>query len=73
MFGLERNQQEENEKLRHVSLLRILKDRYTGQGTGTVIPLGYDTDTGRLKQLDSNPFDDETAEDKPKWDEDVPF
>jgi twinkle protein len=73
MLGLERNQQEENEKLRHVSLLRILKDRYTGQGTGTVIPLGYDTDTGRLKQLDSNPFDDETAEDKPKWDEDVPF
>jgi twinkle protein len=73
MFGLERNQQEENEKLRHVSLLRILKDRYTGQGTGTVIPLGYDTDTGRLKQLDSNPFDDETPEAKPQWDEDSPF
>jgi twinkle protein len=74
MFGLERNQQEENEKLRHVSLLRILKDRYTGQGTGTVIPLGYDTETGRLKQLDSNPFDDETTGGStPQWDEDAPF
>jgi twinkle protein len=75
MFGLERNQQEEDPNLRHVSLLRILKDRYTGQGTGTVIPLGYDTATGRLKELDSNPFDDETpsSSKQPPWDEDSPF
>lgn len=71
MFGLERNQQEPNEKLRHVSLLRILKDRYTGQATGVVIPLGYEVETGRLRELDSNPFDDETetsdSGDKPEF------
>lgn len=72
MFGLERNQQEPDEKLRHVSLLRVLKDRYTGEGTGKVIPLGYEVETGGLKQLDSNPFDDESEEgssssDKPEF------
>lgn len=73
MFGLERNQQEEDENLRHVSLLRILKDRYTGQGTGTVIPLGYDTETGRLKELGSNPFDEVAPEDKAAAWNDNPF
>lgn len=69
MFGLERNQQEEDESKRHVSTFRILKDRYTGEGTGKTFYLGYDASTGRLTETDnpfkeeeSPPFKDTTAE-----------
>ncbi|WP_343818832.1 toprim domain-containing protein [Dyella marensis] len=48
MFGLERDQQAEDEEVRQTTILRILKDRFTGQATGKVIPLGYDVTTGRL-------------------------
>lgn len=55
MFGLERNQQAENEAERQITTFRILKDRYTGQATGKVITLGYDAETGRL--FETTPFD----------------
>lgn len=48
MFGMERDQQAEDPKVRMTTLLRFLKDRYTGQATGAVLYLGYDTETGRL-------------------------
>ena len=48
MFGLERNQQEEDEEERHTSTLRILKDRYTGRATGFTLRLRYGQFTGRL-------------------------
>ena len=48
MFGLERDQQHEDESLRHVTTVRILKDRYTGQSTGATFYLGYNHETGRL-------------------------
>jgi twinkle protein len=48
MFGLERNQQAEDERERQTTRFRILKDRYTGQATGQLLYLGYDKDTGRL-------------------------
>lgn len=48
MFGLERNQQAEDPEEASTTTFRVLKDRYTGQATGKVIPLGYDQDTGRL-------------------------
>lgn len=48
MFGLERDQQNEDPEVRSTTTFRILKDRYTGQATGHTIPLGYDTKTGRL-------------------------
>ena len=48
LFGLERNQQSDDETERQTTTLRILKDRYTGQATGHVIALGYDAETGRL-------------------------
>lgn len=48
MFGMERDQQAEDLKVRMTTLLRFLKDRYTGQATGQVLYLGYDTETGRL-------------------------
>lgn len=61
MFGLERNQQAEDEASRKVTLFRVLKDRYTGQATGKVIFLGYDHITGLLSVTD----DPETQEDNP--------
>lgn len=48
MLGLERNQQTEDVTERHTTILRVLKDRYTGQATGHTITLGYDEETGRI-------------------------
>jgi len=66
MFGLERNQQDENPERRSITIFRCLKDRYTGQATGQVFALGYDADTGRLYECEmpgeggSKGFKDET-------------
>ena len=48
MFGLERDQQAEDEDERRLTTFRILKDRFTGQSTGSVFHLTYDEETGRL-------------------------
>lgn len=64
MFGLERNQQDENEETRHTTALRVLKDRYTGQATGQVVHLRYDHEHGLLHETDAvggGPFQDETG------------
>lgn len=71
VFGLEGNQQHEVPELRHARHLRILKDRYTGQGTGVVEHLKYEASTGRLQswpeyddfvqQHTEKPFKDETS------------
>lgn len=50
MFGMERDQQDEDLEARHTTTLRCLKDRYTGQGTGQVTMLGYDAETGRISE-----------------------
>lgn len=68
VFGLERDQQCPDENLRHVSTLRILKDRYTGRATGQCLYLGYTPETGRLKELEENPF--EGTDSKPEGKED---
>ncbi len=47
-FGLERNQQAEDQSQRNTTYLRILKDRYTGQSTGEIVPLQYDHEDGRI-------------------------
>lgn len=60
MIGLERDQQADDQYLRTVTTLRILKDRFTGQSTGDTVFLGYDAETGRLLELDHNPFEDGT-------------
>lgn len=62
MFGLERNQQEEDEALRTVTTFRVLKDRYTGRATGFTFYLSYKSETGRLYELEGNPFEDETKD-----------
>ena len=48
LFGLERDTQSDDPAVQGETRLRILKDRFTGRGTGTVIPLSYDHATGRL-------------------------
>jgi len=58
MIGLERNQQAEEEADRQTTILRILKDRYTGQSTGLTVPLGYDHETGLMYEAE-NPFTDQ--------------
>ncbi|UOF81171.1 DNA directed DNA polymerase [Caudoviricetes sp.] len=50
MFGAERNQQAEDEDERNTTILRGLKDRFTGRSTGKTLPLHYDTNTGLLSE-----------------------
>ena len=56
MLGIERNTQAEDEDERHTTTLRVLKDRYTGQATGNVISLYYDTDTGLISEEPAENF-----------------
>lgn len=58
-FGLERNQQAADERVRSTTTLRGLKDRYTGQATGQLLFLGYDRETGRLYETD--PLDEQST------------
>lgn len=52
VFGLERNQQAEDEDVRHTTTLRCLKDRYTGVAAGQTFNIKYCKDTGRLLEVD---------------------
>lgn len=62
MFGLERDQQADDEEARKRSILRCLKDRNTGQATGQCIDLGYDADTGLIyESATSSPFSNPPA------------
>lgn len=66
MFGLERNQQAEDEDERSTTTFRVLKDRYTGNSTGATLRLRYDRETGMLSVVpeeDTNPFNN-TDEDE---------
>ncbi len=60
MFGLERDQQEEDLVKRQQTTFRVLKDRFSGQATGQTYLLGYDAVTGRLFEtelIEDCPFD----------------
>lgn len=66
MFGLERNQQDDDPANRQITTFRCLKDRYTGRATGQTFYLRYDTATGRLTETgdpyaEDNPFPTEEA------------
>lgn len=63
VFGLERNQQAQDEEVRHTTTLRCLKDRYTGLAAGQTIQIRYDKDTGKLYELDSKDEIDISDED----------
>ena len=66
MLGLERDQQADDVTTRQTTVLRVLKDRYTGQATGSTFYLGYEEDTGVLFETvapdspDAKAFQDET-------------
>ena len=61
MFGLERNQQDDDPIKRQTTRLRVLKDRYTGQATGNCIYLGYNHETTQLYQTENPEEAEETA------------
>lgn len=50
MFGLERDQQEEDEERRSITTFRCLKDRFTGNAAGFTTGLRYDRATGILHE-----------------------
>ncbi|WP_234049831.1 MULTISPECIES: DnaB-like helicase C-terminal domain-containing protein [unclassified Xanthobacter] len=65
MFGMERDTQAEDEEERQTTTFRVLKDRYTGRANGLTIPLEYDTETGRLSEVEARAFPPtETDEEK---------
>ncbi len=70
VLGIERDQQVANPNLKHVSTLRILKDRYTGRATGKCLYLGYHPETGRMYELNHNPFETTTTTEQPFGKED---
>lgn len=65
MFGMERNQQAEDEAEQSITTLRVLKDRYTGRSTGKTYLMDYDHEHGRLIPAtieDSSPFNVDTSD-----------
>lgn len=60
VIGLERDQQSESEELRNTTLIRVLKNRYTGE-TGPACYLKYSRDTGRMIEVPKpcDPEDDD--------------
>ncbi|MER9628880.1 toprim domain-containing protein [Mesorhizobium sp. M0296] len=76
MFGLERDQQNEDPIIATTTIFRILKDRYTGRATGKTIMLGFKQETGRLFVREDDPFKDKDANDhgfSNESDDDLPF
>ena len=72
MFGMERNQQADDEEERQTTTFRVLKDRYTGQSTGQCVYFGYDQATGLLHETDPAFLKDNDAP-PPGGDDDCPF
>jgi twinkle protein len=68
MFGLERDQQAEEEADRQTTF-RVLKDRNTGQATGLTFPLKYDPETGLLSEADDlpSPFGPDSGTTNPEF------
>lgn len=60
MFGIERDQQAEDEEAQQQTTFRVLKDRYTGRATGMTFPLRYDPERGMLVELDQ-PFPNDSG------------
>lgn len=59
LFGLERNQQAEDDEERNTTVLRVLKDRNTGMATGITIKLKYVHETGRWGEEDADEYSEE--------------
>ncbi|ESY41893.1 DNA primase [Mesorhizobium sp. LNJC384A00] len=73
MLGLERDQQHEDKALRCVTTVRVLKHRPVGAATGETIFYRYDGVSGRLLELDHNPFEEENDTEDFSGEDDLPF
>ncbi|RWN95145.1 MAG: DNA primase [Mesorhizobium sp.] len=73
MLGLERHQQHEDKALRCVTTVRVLKHRPVGAATGETIFYRYDGVSGRLLELDHNPFEEENDTEDFSGETDLPF
>jgi twinkle protein len=73
MLGLERNQQHDDKALRCVTTVRVLKHRPVGAATGETIFYRYDGVSGRLLELDHNPFEEENDTEDFSGESDLPF
>ena len=51
-WGIERNKGATDANKRHLTKLRCLKDRYTGEADGEVITVKFDQETGRLTEVE---------------------
>ena len=75
VLGLERDSQNEDEEVRNTTLVRVLKNRFSGD-TGPASYLKYDRDTGRQTELDPSEIKSNTEEEeediKPEVNEDTP-
>jgi twinkle protein len=54
MLGIERNTLHEDPTMRNKGLVRVLKDRFSGNATGHTIGFHYDKDTGICHQLEES-------------------
>ena len=62
MYGLERDQQAEDEATRQTTTIRQLKRRKFGKGVGRVTHARYDPKTGLSKEVSGfEPFEDESS------------
>lgn len=60
VIALQRDQQNDNEKIRNTTMVRLLKSRYTGE-TGPAGFLYFDKESNRLIELDEMPVDEDNA------------
>jgi Replicative DNA helicase len=56
IFGLERNQQSDDEEERRTSIIRCLKDRFTGRANGYTFAAKYEFNTGMLVEAEAADF-----------------
>jgi twinkle protein len=61
MWGIERDTQADDLRVRSTSTFRILKDRLTGQSAGETFWLRYDAGTTRMEECDPPPKGDDDA------------
>lgn len=61
MFGIERDTQADDPRKRQTTIVRCLKDRAAGTGTGQTVELRYDRQTGVLHQEDEAMAESEMA------------
>lgn len=72
VLGLERDSQNEDELIRNTTLIRVLKNRFSGD-TGPACYLRYDRTTGRQTEIDRSEMEPSEAEEDTNDDDEIPF